>query len=280
MLAAEALAGEQDVSLVAMAGESVGAGDADDGGRCRHSRHRRRDRHRDRRHPAPRWNRGARDALGDDRADADGAQLTPRQGEATVVGLGDRRGGVGRPHRCGRERRRRSSPSPGDHGRRLAAARARSRRADRVHPAQTTFAVTAITADGESLELPTSGWVPQAAGDDLGATSPDAGIGASFLLAPGAPTVLTRLMPPAEMQRRSSSPNSLARRLELADGDPLELRFAGSGRELSAGRRRHHDVLPGSTGDWGAIVDLRAVMDQSCGKGRASPRRARCGSHR
>ncbi len=272
VLAAEALAGEQDVSLVAMAGESVGAVMLTMGGEVDSEAI------------------GAAIATATDGIPlpdgieelgiaisattvpiADGAQLTPRQGEATVsVWVIDAAGSVVRIDAVASgDALVAQVPETTAGGWQLLALDLVVRSG--FTPAQATFAVTAITADGESLELPASGWVPQAAGDDLGATSPDAGIGVSFVLAPGAPTVLTRLMPPAGDAAPIVVTDSLARRLELADGDPLELRFAGSGRELSTVITGTTTLLPGSTGDWGAIADLRAVMDQSLREGSSIP---------
>jgi hypothetical protein len=131
-----------------------------------------------------------------------------------------------------------------------------------VNPALYTFAVTSIAADGADVALPDAAWQAQIeASSDLpeSIAGSDSGIGVVVDLEQQGTSVSVRLMPEAEDVATAVITTALADRLGLAEGDATTLRFAGSGRELDILVADAVPLLPGTTGPWGAVVELAAV---------------------
>ena len=144
-----------------------------------------------------------------------------------------------------------------------------------INPALYSFTVTSIVAGGD-VALPDDPWQLQLAAssdlespDDFGQALPassahETGIGADIAAFQAGPTLSIRLMPEPSGPAPAVITNALADRLGLGPGDETTLRFAGSGRELDVAVTDTVPLLPGTTGSWGAVVDLAAV-------GRAHP---------
>ena len=142
-----------------------------------------------------------------------------------------------------------------------------------VNSARYSFAVTSILAGGD-IALPTEEWQVQfAASSDLEvpALATATGIGADVEVIQFGPTLSVRLMPVPIGPAPAVITNALADRLGLGPGDEATLRFAGSGRELDVVVADAVPLLPGTTGSWGAVVDLAAVDEHLLRTGSSIP---------
>ena len=151
-----------------------------------------------------------------------------------------------------------------------------------INPALYSFTVSSIVAGGD-VALPDDPWQLQLAAssdlespDDFGQALPASsahgtGIGADIAAFQAGPTLSVRLMPEPSGPAPAVITNALADRLGLATGDETTLRFAGSGRELDVAVADTVSLLPGTTGSWGAVVDLAAVDEHVLRTGSSIP---------
>lgn len=144
-----------------------------------------------------------------------------------------------------------------------------------VNAAVYSFSVEAVLADGAAVALPGEPWELQAAASsdletDLSAAHPS-GIGVDVDVIAAGPLLDVRLMPAASGAAPAIITSALAERLGLADGDERALRFAGSGRQLDIVVAGDVPLLPGTTGAWGAVVDLAAVDEHILRTGSSIP---------
>ncbi len=142
-----------------------------------------------------------------------------------------------------------------------------------VNSARYSFAVDSILAGGE-VAIPTDEWQVQFAASsdfDPQPIASDTGIGANVDVIQGAPTMSIRLMPVPVGPAPAVITDALADRIGLGTGDEATLRFAGSGRELDVVVADAVPLLPGTTGSWGAVVDLAAVDEHLLRTGSSIP---------
>ena len=209
-------------------------------------------------------------------ATLDDAPRSPGQGEFTVVAwLADERGSMVRLAMDGA-----ADLPPAAGFWRLLAVDFEFRTG--INPALYSFTVSSIVA-GTEVAVPADPWQLQLAASsdfedpaDFRHTLPasgahETGIGVDVSAFQAGPTLSVRLMPVPSGPAPAVITNALADRLGLATGDETTLRFAGSGRELDVAVTDMVPLLPGTTGSWGALVDLAAVDEHILRTGSSIP---------